>query len=76
VTNVVSFGAFVRIEEGLEGLIHVTELPKATFCTRRNRCARRDTVKVRVLNIDTANHRLGLSLRQATAQNSTYEERE
>jgi small subunit ribosomal protein S1 len=65
VTNVVSFGAFVRIEEGLEGLIHVTELAEGNFLHPRNVVREGDTVKVRVLNIDTANHRLGLSLRQA-----------
>jgi small subunit ribosomal protein S1 len=65
VTNVVSFGAFVRLEEGLEGLIHVTELAEGNFLHPRNVVREGDTVKVRVLNIDTANHRLGLSLRQA-----------
>jgi len=65
VTNVVSFGAFVRIEEGLEGLIHVTELAEGNFLHPRNVVREGDTVKVRVLNIDTANRRLGLSLRQA-----------
>lgn len=65
VTNVVNFGAFVRIEEGLEGLIHVTELAEGNFLHPRNVVHEGETVKVRVLNIDTANHRLGLSLRQA-----------
>ncbi len=65
VTNVVSFGAFVRIEEGLEGLIHVTELAEGNFLHPRNVVHEGETVKVRVLNIDTANRRLGLSLRQA-----------
>ncbi len=65
VTNVVSFGAFVRLEEGLEGLIHVTELAEGNFLHPRNVVCEGDTVKVRVLNIDTANRRLGLSLRQA-----------
>ena len=65
VTNVVSFGAFVRIEEGLEGLIHVTELAEGNFLHPRNVVREGDTVKVRVLNVDTVNRRLGLSLRQA-----------
>ncbi|MBN1138772.1 MAG: S1 RNA-binding domain-containing protein [Anaerolineae bacterium] len=65
VTNVVSFGAFVRIEEGLEGLIHVTELAEGNFLHPRNVVREGDTVKVRVLNIDAPNRRLGLSLRQA-----------
>jgi len=70
VTNVVSFGAFVRIEEGLEGLIHVTELAEGNFLHPRNVVHEGDTVKVRVLNIDAANRRLGLSLRQAYSADS------
>jgi small subunit ribosomal protein S1 len=65
VTNVVNFGAFVRIEEGLEGLIHISELAEGNYLHPRNVVREGDVVKVRVLNIDTANHRLGLSLRQA-----------
>ena len=64
VTNVVSFGAFVRIEEGLEGLIHVSELAEGTFMHPKNVVGEGDTVRVRILNIDSAQHRLGLSLRQ------------
>jgi small subunit ribosomal protein S1 len=64
VTNVVSFGAFVRVEEGLEGLIHVSELAEGSFLHPRNVVREGDEVSVRVLNVDTANRRLGLSLRQ------------
>ncbi|HSJ55432.1 MAG TPA: S1 RNA-binding domain-containing protein [Anaerolineae bacterium] len=64
VTNVVSFGAFVRIEEGLEGLIHISELAEGSFLHPRNVVHEGDTVRVRVLNIDPAHQRLGLSLRQ------------
>ena len=65
VTNVVSFGAFVRIEEGVEGLIHVSELAEGSFFHPRNVVREGDLVRVRVLNVDPANQRLGLSLRQA-----------
>jgi small subunit ribosomal protein S1 len=65
VTNVVSFGAFVRLEEGLEGLIHVSELAEGNFLHPRNVIREGDLVRVRVLNIDSYNQRLGLSLRQA-----------
>ncbi|RPI55831.1 MAG: S1 RNA-binding domain-containing protein [Chloroflexi bacterium] len=64
VTNVVSFGAFVRIEEGLEGLIHISELAEGSFLHPRNVVREGDTVRVRVLNIDPGHQRLGLSLRQ------------
>jgi small subunit ribosomal protein S1 len=64
VTNVVSFGAFVRLEEGLEGLIHISELAEGSFMHPRNVVREGDVIQARVLNIDTANHRMGLSLRQ------------
>jgi small subunit ribosomal protein S1 len=64
VTNVVSFGAFVRIEEGIEGLIHISELAEGNFLHPRNVVREGDVVRVRILNIDPANQRLGLSLRQ------------
>jgi small subunit ribosomal protein S1 len=64
VTNVVSFGAFVRVEEGLEGLIHVSELAEGNFLHPRNVIKEGEQVTARVIRIDSANHRLGLSLRQ------------
>lgn len=65
VTNVVSFGAFVRVEEGVEGLVHISELAEGSFLHPRNVVREGDTVRVKVLNVDSANQRLGLSLRQA-----------
>ncbi len=64
VTNVVSFGAFVRVEEGVEGLIHVSELAEGNFLHPRNVLKEGDRVRARVIRIDSAMHRLGLSLRQ------------
>ena len=64
VTNVVDFGAFVRLEEGLEGLIHISELAEGNFLHPRNVVQEGQTVTMRVLNIDSQNRRLGLSLRQ------------
>lgn len=65
VTNVVDFGAFVRVEEGIEGLIHVSELAEGNFLHPRNVVQEGDVIRVRILNVDPANQRLGLSLRQA-----------
>jgi small subunit ribosomal protein S1 len=66
ITNVVNFGAFARIEDGLEGLVHISELAEGNFLHPRNVVREGDRVKVRVLNIDSRNHRLGLSLRQSS----------
>lgn len=64
VTNVVNFGAFVRVEEGLEGLIHISELAEGNFLHPRNVVREGDRVRVRVVRIDPDKHHLGLSLRQ------------
>jgi small subunit ribosomal protein S1 len=63
ITNVVSFGAFTRIEEGLEGLIHISELAEGNFLHPRNVVQEGDVVTAQIINIDSTKHRLGLSLR-------------
>jgi small subunit ribosomal protein S1 len=63
VTNVVDFGAFTRIEEGLEGLIHVSELAEGHFLHPRNVVSEGQGVHARILSIDGRVRRLGLSLR-------------
>jgi small subunit ribosomal protein S1 len=59
VTNVVNFGAFVRIEEGLEGLIHNSDWTEdiPPHLVREG-----DVVQVRVVSVDRERHRMGLSL--------------
>lgn len=64
VTNVVDFGAFVGVEEGLEGLIHVSELAEGNFLHPRNVLKEGVRVRARILTINGHNRRLGLSLRQ------------
>ncbi len=66
VTNVVSFGAFARIEEGLEGLIHVSELAEGNFLHPRNVVQEGENVIARVLSIDSRRRRMALSLRQVS----------
>jgi ribosomal protein S1 len=68
VTNVVKFGAFVGIEEGLEGLIHVSELGDGNILHPRNIVNEGEQVRVRIINIDAQERRLGLSLRQVSQQ--------
>jgi small subunit ribosomal protein S1 len=68
VTNVVDFGAFVQVEEGLEGLVHISELAEGNFLHPRNVVQENDIVTARIVHIDGASHRLGLSLRQAYAK--------
>ena len=63
ITNVVDFGAFACIEDGLEGLIHVSELAEGHFLHPRNVVCEGQHITARVLSIDSRTRRLGLSLR-------------
>ncbi|MEL6307586.1 MAG: S1 RNA-binding domain-containing protein, partial [Chloroflexota bacterium] len=63
ITNVVDFGAFACIEEGLEGLIHFSELAEGHFLHPRNVVQEGEQVQARILSIDGKARRLGLSLR-------------
>lgn len=65
ITNVVDFGAFACVEEGLEGLIHFSELAEGHFLHPRNVVEEGEIVQVRILSIDGKARRLGLSLRLA-----------
>ena len=62
ITSVVPFGAFARLEEGLDGLIHVTEFSQGMPEAQGMTLCEGQRVKVRVLNVDAARQRLGLSL--------------
>jgi small subunit ribosomal protein S1 len=66
ITNVVNFGAFTRIEEGLEGLIHVSELAEGSFLHPRNVVQEGEKVVARVLSVDGRRRRMALSLRRVT----------
>lgn len=73
VTNVVRFGAFVGLEEGLEGLIHVSELGGEGPRARRSELHEGDHVRARIVHLDGAERRLGLSLRAATEDEAASE---
>lgn len=65
VTNLVDFGAFVQLEEGLEGLVHISELAEEHVEHPSEVVRVGERVQVRVLRIEKEQHRLSLSLRQA-----------
>jgi small subunit ribosomal protein S1 len=66
VSNVANFGAFVTLEDELEGLIHLSELAEGAFLHVRNVVRKGDLVRARILHVDGAEKRLALSLREAT----------
>jgi len=63
ITNVVSFGAFARLPEGIEGLIHTSELAEGTFLHPHDVVHEGATVTVRVINLDPSRQRIGLTSR-------------
>ena len=62
VTNVVDFGAFVRVPAGVEGLVHLSEMPTFVTDNPAEIVQRGEEVKVRVLSIDPRRERLALSM--------------
>ena len=62
ITSVLSYGAFARLEAGVEGLIHATEMPIEAGQTPRDILAEGQQVQVRVLHVDPTHQRMGLSL--------------
>ena len=65
VTKIVNFGAFVRVREGLEGLIHISELSHQRVAHPGDVVHEGQTIKLKVISLDSERHRLGLSLKQA-----------
>ena len=65
VTKIVNFGAFVRVRDGLEGLIHISELSHQRVAHPGDVVHEGQTLKLKVISLDSERHRLGLSLKQA-----------
>jgi small subunit ribosomal protein S1 len=63
ITQLASFGAFARIEDGIEGLIHVSEMGDGHVQHPRDVVAEGDQIQARIIRIDPARRRMGLSLR-------------
>jgi small subunit ribosomal protein S1 len=63
ITTVLSYGAFARLDAGVEGLIHASEMPLEDNHTPRDILAEGQQVQVRVLQVDPAHQRLGFSMR-------------
>jgi small subunit ribosomal protein S1 len=74
VTKVVTFGAFVEILAGVEGLVHISELAAHHVENPREIVAQGDDVKVLVLEIDGERRRLSLSLKRVEGGRAITEE--
>jgi small subunit ribosomal protein S1 len=73
VVRLTDFGAFVEIEEGIEGLIHVSELSEERVEQPKDVLSTGSIVKAKVIKMEPAEQKIGLSLK-AVAQDLTQEE--
>ncbi len=68
VTKVVTFGAFVEILDGVEGLVHISELAQQHVENPREIIQPGDPVRVKILEIDSERRRLSLSIKRVEGQ--------
>ncbi|MFZ5951167.1 MAG: (d)CMP kinase [Candidatus Rifleibacteriota bacterium] len=67
VNNMTDFGAFIEIDQGIEGLLHVSDMDWVKKVNHPKEILEKgQQVKVKILNIDMGNHRLSLGLKQTT----------
>ena len=67
VTNITDYGAFVELEEGVEGLVHVSEMDWTNKNIHPNKvCHLGDEVEVMVLEVDSDRRRISLGMKQCT----------
>ncbi len=71
VTSVADFGAFVQLEQGLEGLVHVSELNRGK--QKGGGIRVNDAVEVEILNVNCEERKIGLSIRSVTKATETTE---
>jgi small subunit ribosomal protein S1 len=64
VTNVTDFGIFLQLEEGVEGLIHISEIPKDKRGNPASRFQVDDVIQAKVINVSKDDKKIGLSIRK------------
>jgi small subunit ribosomal protein S1 len=72
ITNITDFGLFVELEEGIEGLVHVSEVNREKIKTPVGKFQVGDIISAKVININPKERRIGLSIKQL----ETEEERD
>ncbi len=71
VTKLVPFGSFVRVDEGIEGLVHISELAERHVEIPEQVVQVNDDVMVKIIDIDLERRRISLSLKQANESTVT-----
>ena len=71
VTQLTDFGAFVTLESGVDGLVHISELSDKHVAKVSDVVKAGDQVSVRVLSVDTENQRIALSMKAMSGEQET-----
>ena len=74
VSRIADFGAFVKLEPGVEGLIHVSELATRRIRSVADVVQEGEQIECRVLSVDPAEQRLSLSLKALNKSESAHKE--
>lgn len=70
ITKLTDFGAFARVDDSVEGLIHISELTSRVINHPKEVVGEGDAVKLKILRIEPERRRLGLSLKQVEEEQS------
>ncbi len=73
VTKVTNFGVFVELEDGLEGLLHVSELADKRIKSPEELVKPGEEIEVRVIRVDVEDRKIGLSMRESGSADSAAE---
>jgi small subunit ribosomal protein S1 len=76
VTKLVPFGAFVRVAQGIEGLVHISEISDQHIEAPESVLSVGDQVRVKVIEVDVPRRRISLSMRQVGGAMPTPKETE
>ncbi|SHE66423.1 30S ribosomal protein S1 [Clostridium fallax] len=72
VVKFMNFGAFVELEPGVEGLVHISEITDENIAKASDVLKIGETIKVKVLDIDEKNHKMSLSIKDAVEKSKDY----
>lgn len=75
VTKLVDFGAFVKVDEVIDGLIHISEMANRRITHPKEVVKRNDVLSLKVISVETDRHRLRLSLKQAQEETTSEMDR-
>ncbi len=75
VTKLVDFGAFVKVDEAIDGLIHISEMANRRIMHPKEVVKRNDVLTLKIVSIEAERHRLRLSLKQAQEEQSVDTDR-